>query len=48
MLTKKRLILYITLLFALTSTIAVKYGMCSVKYNLNDFRNYRIERLELY
>ena len=48
MLTKNHLFLYIMLLFVLTSTIAVKYGMCSAKHNLNDFKNYRIERLELH
>ena len=49
MLTKKLLFPYLTLLSALTSIIAVKYGMFSVKHNHNDFKNYKIELLvELY
>ena len=34
------------LLFAHTSITAVKYGMCSVKHNQKDSKNYKIELLE--
>ena len=38
---------FIMLLSAHISITAVKYGMCSVKLNLNDFKNSKIEPLEL-
>ena len=48
MLARKLLFLYIMLLSALTSIIAVKYGMFLAKHNRNDFINYKIELVESY
>ena len=39
---------FVSTLTVLTSTIAVKCGMCLVKLNQNDFKNYKIGLLELY
>jgi hypothetical protein len=42
---KETLISILTLLFAHTSITDVKYGMCLVKHNQNDFKNCKIELL---
>ena len=44
---RQTLLSIIMLLSAHISITAVKYGMCSVKHNLNDFKNSKIEPLEL-
>ena len=44
---RQTLLSFIMLLFVHTLITAVKYGMCSVKHSQNDFKNSKIELLEL-